>query len=131
MQENDTANPYAVSGDNAHFGLGQISADISNKFSNGDYNDPNQNILAAGSYLAYLLNKFDGDLRLAVAGYNAGEAGARGSLGGNTIITVNGTQYSSATGERNNGGFVNFLDGTFYNYAGENGYDNDNGVGGR
>lgn len=59
-----------------------------------------------------------------------GETGALGSLGGNTIITVNGTQYSSATGDRNNGGFVNFLDGTFYNYAGANGYDNDTGIGG-
>ena len=106
MQENDTANPYAVSSDNAHFGLGQISADISNKFSNGDYNDPNQNILAAGSYLAYLLNKFDGDIRLAVAGYNAGEAGARGNAYSSYTEDVLSRYNSASTWEQDATGKV-------------------------
>lgn len=106
MQENSTANPYAVSSDNAHFGLGQISADISNKFSNGDYNDPNQNILAAGSYLAYLLNKFDGDIRLAVAGYNAGEGGARGNAYSSYTESVLSRYNSASTWEQDATGKV-------------------------
>ena len=35
--------------------------------------DPQQNVLAGSRYLRDLLNQFDGDMRLALAGYNAGE----------------------------------------------------------
>ena len=35
--------------------------------------DPNQNVLAGSRYLRDLLVQFDGDMRLALAGYNAGE----------------------------------------------------------
>jgi soluble lytic murein transglycosylase-like protein len=35
--------------------------------------DPRTNIQAGSRYLAWLINHFDGDLRLAVAAYNAGE----------------------------------------------------------
>ena len=35
--------------------------------------DPAQNIGGGVAYLAWLLKRFDGDVRLATAGYNAGE----------------------------------------------------------
>lgn len=35
--------------------------------------DPQQNIFAGVKYMRWLLNRFDGDIRLALAGYNAGE----------------------------------------------------------
>lgn len=56
--------------------------------------------------------------------------GGMGSLGGDTTVTINGTTYTSASGAENTSGFINFIDGTFYNYQGANGYDNDTGYGG-
>lgn len=56
--------------------------------------------------------------------------GSMGVLGGNTRVTINGTTYSSASGTENTTGFINFVDGTFYNYKGNNGFDNDTGYGG-
>jgi membrane-bound lytic murein transglycosylase MltF len=35
--------------------------------------DPRENIDAGARYMRWLLDKFDGDVRLALAGYNAGE----------------------------------------------------------
>src|SRR5213078_175132 len=35
--------------------------------------DPRENILAGARYLRWLLDRFSGDVRLALAGYNAGE----------------------------------------------------------
>ena len=35
--------------------------------------DPHENILGGVAYLRWLLQHFDGDVRLALAGYNAGE----------------------------------------------------------
>ena len=56
--------------------------------------------------------------------------GSMGVLGGNTRVTINGTTYSSASGTENTTGFINFIDGTFYNYKGQDGFDNDTGYGG-
>lgn len=70
------------------------------------------------------------------AGGAGGAAGAfqgtglMGALGGNTTVTISGSSYSSASGTENTSGFINFIDGTYYNYQGSNGFDNDTGVGG-
>lgn len=56
--------------------------------------------------------------------------GSMGVLGGNTRVTINGTTYSSASGTENTTGFINFIDGTFYNYRGNDGFDNNTGYGG-
>lgn len=56
--------------------------------------------------------------------------GSMGLLGGNTRVTINGTTYSSASGTENTAGFINFVDGTFYNYPGNDGFDNNTGYGG-
>ena len=58
------------------------------------------------------------------------QVGSMGLLGGNTTVTINGTSYSSASGTENTTGFINFIDGTFYNYRGQNGFDNTTGIGG-
>lgn len=56
--------------------------------------------------------------------------GSMGVLGGATTVTINGTTYSSASGTENTTGFINFIDGTFYNYKGQDGFDNTTGTGG-
>lgn len=56
--------------------------------------------------------------------------GSMGVLGGATTVTINGTTYSSASGAENTTGFINFIDGTFYNYRGDDGFDNNTGYGG-
>ncbi len=39
--------------------------------------DPRQNVMGGGAYLAAMLDAFDGDVRLALAAYNAGPAAVR------------------------------------------------------
>ena len=49
-----------------------------------------------------------------------------GSLGGDTSVTVGGSTYSTADSDasENSSGFINIIDGTFYNYPGKAGYSN-------
>lgn len=54
-------------------GLMQLMPDTAERFGVKDIYDPEQNIEAGVKYMRWLLDKFDGDLRLALAGYNAGE----------------------------------------------------------
>jgi hypothetical protein len=62
--------PGAVS-DKGAVGLMQIMPDTARSLG-VDPRDPSQSIFGAAKYLRSLLNMFNGDLRLAVAGYNAG-----------------------------------------------------------
>ena len=54
-------------------GLMQLMPATAVRFGVTDIYDPKQNIDAGVKYMRWLLNKFGGDVRLALAGYNAGE----------------------------------------------------------
>jgi len=54
-------------------GLMQLIPDTAARFGVTDATDPAQNIKGGVAYLEWLLEKFDGDPILALAGYNAGE----------------------------------------------------------
>lgn len=54
-------------------GLMQLMPATARRFGCDDPNDMNENIVAGTRYLAWLLKRFDGDVRLTLAGYNAGE----------------------------------------------------------
>jgi soluble lytic murein transglycosylase-like protein len=67
-------NPNAVSAKGAQ-GLMQLLPDTARRYGvmNREIKQPEKNIKAGAQYLADLLQMFDGDVRLALAGYNAGE----------------------------------------------------------
>ena len=54
-------------------GLMQLMPATAARFGVTNIFDPRQNIDAGARYMRWLLNYFDGDVRLALAGYNAGE----------------------------------------------------------
>jgi len=65
-------NPRALSRVGAQ-GLMQLMPATARRFGVGDAFDAAQNIRGGVQYLAWLLKRFDGNVRLAAAGYNAGE----------------------------------------------------------
>jgi hypothetical protein len=65
-------NPRAVSAKGAQ-GLMQLMPDTAARFGVADPFDPVDNVLGGVRYLRYLLDLFNGDQRLAIAAYNAGE----------------------------------------------------------
>ncbi|HXQ73623.1 MAG TPA: lytic transglycosylase domain-containing protein [Pyrinomonadaceae bacterium] len=54
-------------------GLMQLMPATAERFGCEDANDPKSNIQAGTKYLHWLLKRFDGNVELALAGYNAGE----------------------------------------------------------
>ena len=58
-------------------GLMQLMPATAARFGVKDIFDPEQNIEAGARYLRFLLELFDGDVSLALAGYNAGEGAVR------------------------------------------------------
>lgn len=54
-------------------GLMQLMPATAERFGCEDPHDPEENIEAGTKYLKWLLKKFDGNVELALAGYNAGE----------------------------------------------------------
>ncbi len=64
-------NPYAISPKGAQ-GLMQIMPANFESFDVSDPFDPSENIRAGTRYLGYLMNRYNNDLRLALAAYNAG-----------------------------------------------------------
>ena len=65
-------NPKALSPKNAQ-GLMQLIPATAARFGVENVWDPEQNLHGGMAYLRWLLDHFDGDLKLALAGYNAGE----------------------------------------------------------
>ena len=65
-------NPNALSRVGAQ-GLMQLMPATARRFGVGNAFEPRQNISGGVKYLAWLLTRFNGDLTLAAAGYNAGE----------------------------------------------------------
>lgn len=71
MQAESSFNPFAVSRAGA-LGLMQLMPELAEAFGVRDPFDPRENIMAGARQLRWLLDRHDGDVTLAVAGYNAG-----------------------------------------------------------
>ncbi|MEW6212132.1 MAG: lytic transglycosylase domain-containing protein [Acidobacteriota bacterium] len=72
MRAESGFNPVAVSPKGAS-GLMQLMPATASRFGVRNIFDARENIHAGSRYLRWLLDRFNGDLRLALAGYNAGE----------------------------------------------------------
>jgi len=72
MRKESRFNPRARSKKNA-VGLMQILPATAHRFHKSNPSDICQNVDCGVQYLRWLLEKFSGDVRLALAGYNAGE----------------------------------------------------------
>lgn len=72
IQHESGWNPRAKSPKNA-MGLTQMIPSTAKRFGVDDPYDPAQSLEGGAKYLRWLLDRYNGDARLAVAGYNAGE----------------------------------------------------------
>jgi len=72
MHQESSFKPRAMSNKGAR-GLMQLIPTTASRFGVTNIWDPKQNIEGGARYMRFLLNLFNGDVRLALAGYNAGE----------------------------------------------------------
>jgi hypothetical protein len=72
MHQESTFKPRAMSNKGAR-GLMQLMPGTALRFGVSSIWDPRQNIEGGTRYVRFLLDKFEGDVQLALAGYNAGE----------------------------------------------------------
>jgi soluble lytic murein transglycosylase-like protein len=72
MRAESSFNRMAVSPKGAS-GLMQLMPETAVRFGVRNIFDPRENVLGGAKYLRWLLDRFNGDVRLALAGYNAGE----------------------------------------------------------
>jgi len=80
IQTESNFNPRARSPKNAQ-GLMQLIPSTAARFGVRDRTDPVQNLHGGMAYMRWLLSFFQGDLQLALAGYNAGERAVEKYLG--------------------------------------------------
>jgi hypothetical protein len=80
MRQESAFKPCAVSFKGAQ-GLMQLMPATARELHVADSFDPAQNVGAGAAYLKQLLNRYNGDLRLALVGYNAGPGRADQPLG--------------------------------------------------
>jgi len=80
IQTESNFNPLARSSKNAQ-GLMQLIPETAARFGIKDTADPVQNLHGGMAYIRWLLSFFQGDLRLSLAGYNAGERAVEKYLG--------------------------------------------------
>jgi len=76
ISQESAFNDQAVSSKGAR-GLMQLMPATAARFGVTNIFDPQQNIYAGAQYLSLLLDMFDGDVSLALAGYNAGEGAVK------------------------------------------------------
>ena len=72
MHQESSFKSHAISPKGAR-GLMQLMPGTAIRYGVTNIFDPRQNIEGGARYLRFLLDRFDGDVRLALAGYNAGE----------------------------------------------------------
>lgn len=72
MHQESSFKSHAVSPKGAR-GLMQLMPGTASRYGVTNVFDPKQNIEGGARYLRFLLDRFEGDLNLALAGYNAGE----------------------------------------------------------
>lgn len=72
VQQESSGRPGAVSPKGAR-GLAQLMPFTAKRFGVKNIHDPMENLRGGAKYLRYLLDYFNGDVKLALAGYNAGE----------------------------------------------------------
>ena len=78
MRQESGFNPHSHSYKGA-CGLMQLMPDTARRFGVVNIYDAKQNIEGGAKYLRFLLDKFDGDVSLTLAGYNAGEMAVVGA----------------------------------------------------
>jgi soluble lytic murein transglycosylase-like protein len=71
MEAESAFNPFAVSRTGA-MGLMQLMPDVAAEHGATEPFDPRENVMAGARYLRWLLDRYDGNIELALAGYNAG-----------------------------------------------------------
>lgn len=76
MHQESSFKPRALSHKGAR-GLMQLMPFTASRFGVTNIWDPKQNIEGGARYMRFLLNLFSGDVRLALAGYNAGEGAVK------------------------------------------------------
>lgn len=93
--------PGAVSEKKAR-GLMQLMPETAARFNVRNPHDPEESIRGGVAYLVWLLDRFGGNVALALAGYNAGPISVEAYLYGRRVVLSNG-KVINRRGIRNNG----------------------------